>query len=153
MLKLDPFRLPAQTAVNDTTNWRSTDPPGGLKAFTIRIQELQDMLNEAATLNIDMSQAAVRAYLAQKPDPNNPTGPLLNALVFALVDGFVPPNGTDPAIAGTDIVEYVVARGATISGCFDFTYPCPATCATDSPLFDNSKPIVPFVPPAQASTY
>jgi hypothetical protein len=144
---MDQFRLDPQSAVNDTTNWRNTNPPGGLKAFTVRIKELQDLLAEAATLNIDMNKAAVRAYLAQKPDGS---GGFTNTVIFALVDGFVPPGQLDYS-PGTDIVEYATVKG-NISGCFDFNYPCPNTCPTDSPLYNDENPITPFVPPGASQS-
>jgi hypothetical protein len=121
------FVIPAGEAEGYTKAWRTQKNlnPTYAKAFTIKIQELEDLLAELK----GMPQAdAVRVYLAIKPTP---AGDDMETIILCGVNGFNPDRGAN----GTDIVTYKAANGEEVSGCFDFNFPCPTTCDVNSPLY------------------
>jgi len=123
------FLISPQTACTYTQNWRNMDPdnPLFIKAFTVKIEELQNILTEMANLNAN----AIRVYLGQNSPSTAPTG-ADKKLVMVAVAGFDP----DEDNPGFDIVQYSNPNNLQqpLSGCYDFTYPCPDTCAKTSPL-------------------
>jgi hypothetical protein len=135
------FRIGVTDAINYTSAWRSrTSTLLPLKAFTVKYLEMQRLLEEVNKFKtpVNLETAAIRLYLGKRPaDPEKP-GELEDCLVMTLVDGFNPDNNN----AGNDIVLYFDQAGEVERGCFDFAYPCPATCARNSPLFDAQNPIV-----------
>lgn len=123
------FLIPAETACNYTRNWRNLDPddPQFIKAFTVKIEELQNILDEMANLNAN----AIRVYLGQKGESQVHSGND-KKLVLVAVAGFEPDDNNP----GFDIVTYTDPNdpAKSLSGCYDFTYPCPDTCSKTSPL-------------------
>ena len=129
------FRIPLQDAVAYTKNWRDQphDDNNYVKAFTVNLEELKEILYDLKDSN---GANAVRFYIAEKPVDPNPGSPITGfqeTLILVGVTGFDPENN----IAGDDILDFVPKEGSAVSGCYDFTYPCPDTCATNSPLFND----------------
>lgn len=104
------------TAIAWISAWRA-NPDTNVKAFYIPKDDMSDLMN-------DMNCIGVRAYLAY----GNESGPAESKLLLVDVEG-------DISTGGTDILA---------NGIYDFTQPCPSTCALDSPLYtlidDGSKP-------------
>ena len=123
------FLISPETACTYTQNWRNLDAanPNFIKAFTVKIEELQLILEEMASLDAN----AIRVYLGQENNSMEHTG-TNKKLVLVAVAGFDP----DENNAGFDIVSYADPTNPnnSLSGCYDFTYPCPDTCAKTSPL-------------------
>ena len=107
-----PYLIPLQTAVDWTTNWRSTFP-SSVKAFKINLDEVNDMLKEVGTNSI-------RLYFGIDGG--------VEKLVLVAVNA-----------AGQDIINPTV-DGDKISGTYDFCQPCPPTCDTSSPLLTGVMP-------------
>jgi hypothetical protein len=107
-----PYLIPLQTGVNWTTAWRAANT-GSIKAFSINIDEVNDMLKEAGTNSI-------RLYFG------------LDNGVEKLVLVAVNANGQD-------IINPTVG-GQTISGTYDFCQPCPPICDANSPLLTGQMP-------------
>jgi hypothetical protein len=125
------FLISPETACTYTQNWRNMDPdnPLFIKAFTVKIEELQNILSEMTNLNAN----AIRIYLGQDSTSLDATG-TDKKLVMVAVAGFDP--DASPSNPGFDIVLYANPDNLQqpLSGCYDFTYPCPDTCAKTSPL-------------------
>lgn len=107
------YSIPLDTAIEYTTRWRQTH---SLKAFTIDVAELYDIIDELGQGN---RVKGVRVYFGYKEDGSE-------ALVLVGVDDRendilnIPGEGEDAEVN---------------PGTYDFTRPCPSTCDNnDSPL-------------------
>ncbi len=133
------------------------------KAFTMELQELQNAVNTLVAINAGLEESgqtridSVRFYLGQKKQWSQLGSAtvysqiLINSLVMVPVQGYTGPeiemvdiNGSEqkllisfPSDPGTDIPVATIpvdGNDTTYNLCYDFTYPCPATC----PVYDNS---------------
>ncbi|WP_158800347.1 hypothetical protein [Pedobacter sp. L105] len=114
------FRLPTDTAIAYTAKWRElqalnpTDPRGKVRAFTVHMSELKAIIDE-------LDVKTVRFYLGINSS---------NTETLVLV-GVNDDN--------EDMIHYKCKEedGTLVdkAGTYDFTYPCPDTCAAGtSPL-------------------
>ncbi|QNK63901.1 hypothetical protein H7F33_05235 [Pedobacter sp. PAMC26386] len=117
MSKLEKYRIPLERAVAYTAKWREIqnlnpkDPGTKVRAFTVHVTELQEIIDEIGV-------ETVRFYIGIN-DKNKET------LVLVGVNK-----------DNEDMIE-VKGKSDTVeeSGTFDFTHPCPDTCADGlSPL-------------------
>ena len=117
MSLLDKYRLPLEHAIAYTAKWREIqnlnpkDPATQVRAFTVHLSELKEIIDEIGV-------ETVRFYIGIN-DKNKET------LVLVGVNA--------------DNEDMVRVKGKSDtqeeSGTFDFTHPCPDTCADgDSPL-------------------
>jgi hypothetical protein len=129
---------------SDLTRRLGTLPESGplsIKAFTIHLDDMIDLLNRVLTHNdphfvkipkiepaLDTHPiSALRFYLGMKPNPN----PNINkndaekipCLVFNPVIDFKKGEGDIPPQGGLDTVSL-----EDVTACYDFTFPCPDTC-------------------------
>jgi len=113
------YSIPVEEACAWTRRWR--DAGNTIRAFTIDVAELNDIINELGKLLPDPVRQ-VRVYFGYKD-----TGE--ECLVLVGVDA-----------EGKDIVYYwkrdeaLGADATEESGTYDFTRPCPSTCDEGSPL-------------------
>lgn len=107
------YSLPLTTAIEDTARWRQSGAT--VKAFTIEVQELIDVIDELKVAGAGGLLKQIRVYFGLKADNTE-------RLILCGVDS-----------VGNDIVAYT-SRGIELPGTYDFTRPCPDTCPTDSPL-------------------
>ncbi|MBB5636879.1 hypothetical protein HDF26_001705 [Pedobacter cryoconitis] len=117
MFKLEKYRIPLERAVAYTAKWREIqslnpkDPGTKVRAFNIDIAELQEIIHEIGVEKI-------RLYIGIN-DKNKET--------LVLV-GVNKDNEDMISVPGED-------ENTEESGIFDFTHPCPDTCADGlSPL-------------------
>jgi len=117
MSKIDKYRLPLAHAIAYTAKWRELqnlhkeDPGTKVRAFTVHLSELQDILGEIGV-------KTVRFYLGINNKDKE-------TLVLVGVNE-----------KNEDMVRVKCKNDeAEEDGTFDFTHPCPDTCVTgDSPL-------------------
>ena len=126
-----------------------------MKAFTFALRDVTDLLNRISVYNgfepishtiperLD-PVTGIRFYLGMKPNPaygpNMPTAPeYIPCLVFLPVVDFVPGRIEDGIYvrseAGKDLIRLPVINEGDIaeesSALYDFSFPCPDTCAAD----------------------
>lgn len=124
--------IPVETAVAYTSAWREAKHVNEdyARAFTITLFEMEELV----ALAKQMDANAIRVYLGLERIPGTEIDE--QKLVLVTVAGFDAGKRT----AGFEIVEYPDNNnpGNTISGCFDFTYPCPDTCSKSSILLNGT---------------
>jgi hypothetical protein len=146
------FKISVRDAVEYTTTWRtiySSDPSIPM-AFTICHQEILDIIAEVLPPGTDPQDIAYRFYMGYKQtEVVTPRGTEIQtkpAMVIVVVTGFTRDEQGNVTNPGTDLYEIVkTVKGDDLtdtdtSGCFDFAYPCPATCQLNSPLIDGFIP-------------
>lgn len=126
------FKISVPNAITFAQTWRQAkkNEPYFVKSFTVSADELMSILNEMQNLYSDIN--AVRFYMGLKPDIS--TGQLVPCLVMVGVQNFG--NTTNPP--GTDVIDLPdhlhIHNPLHDSLCYDFAFPCPDTCAINSPL-------------------
>lgn len=126
------FKISVANAITFAQTWRQAkkNEPYYFKSFTVSADELKGILNEMQNLYSDIN--AIRFYMGLKPDIN--TGQIIPCLVMVGVQNFE--NSTNPS--GTDVISLPAHLHTNNplhdSLCYDFAFPCPDTCATNSPL-------------------
>ncbi|NII27009.1 hypothetical protein HB364_18100 [Pseudoflavitalea sp. X16] len=108
------YSLPLLTAIEYTRRWRTQGH--NIKAFTIDVAELNDIIDEYGKKIPDFKPSQIRIYFGI-----NSQG--AEALVLIGVDD-----------EGHDILTYVDSKNIERPGTYDFTHPCPDTCDNESPL-------------------
>lgn len=112
------YSIPLAEACEYTRRWRERG--NQVKAFTIDVAELNDVINEIKRVAFEMK--AIRVYFGYK----EVNGEMQECLVLVGLDN-----------DGNDITSYM-SRGHSESGTYDFTRPCPDTCDTaGSPLLND----------------
>jgi hypothetical protein len=121
-------------AANETRAWREKYAPelGGIKGFFIPMNDLACLVNDYC----EYGATGARAYLGYVPDGIQPqTADGLNSKLRLIL---VPANEEEDFYnkgAGNDSTNPNKTNGS--SSAYDFTMPCPSSCAADNPLNSN----------------
>ncbi len=147
------FKIDVNEAAKYTDRWRQMHEDANekdyVKAITVDAEELKSVIEELGK-NSKGKLNAVRFYLGRKPatkmSPSGFQGKDITCLILVGVAGFEENTdlGKPPLQAGVDLTQYFTEGlpgadgleepGEVVSGCYDFTYPCPSTCAVGSVL-------------------
>ena len=112
------YSIPLAEACEYTRRWRERG--NNIKAFTIDVAELNDVISELSRIIPEWQMTQIRVYFGIKDNDEE-------CLVLVGLDS-----------QGNDITSYIGGRGVEESGTYDFTRPCPDTCDTGgSPLLND----------------
>lgn len=113
-----PSTIPVAEAAERTERWR-TENPNGPKAFAFSIEEINTLLQSINTTRLPVIEVkALRFYLGL-------TAEGIPSLMVVAVGGDYNPGLQK---GGIDLLETEI-NGETESIVFDFSCPCPYTCA------------------------
>ena len=114
--------IPLEQAIRETTDWRERYGPelGGVKGFFIPMKDLHRIVRRYKKYR----PKGARAYigLVKSATPGNSRIRMILVPATECKDFFDKGPGT------------IGLPGVGISSVYDFTMPCPDTCASDSPL-------------------